>query len=284
MMIERKFAPGDKWLYLKIYTGVKTADIILEEVIQPLTEYFRQQQSISKWFFVRYNDPNPHLRIRFEINNNEVFDKTKTALQQYVDSGEISNILIDSYQREIERYGQNTIEDVETLFCINSEFTLECLSYNDEEKIMITMFYIDQIFNKIHFSVQEKLSWIKDFNIHFKKEFRADKHLNSQLDKKYRNFKPIFLDFIQSEDFSEERNTIISYIEESAHALQHIIHHNENQSLNIPLKNLFQSIFHMNINRMFISNQRLFEMIIYDYLFRYYKSLAFSSVDDKTSA
>ncbi|WP_410494870.1 hypothetical protein [Chryseobacterium sp. CH25] len=26
---------------------------------------------------------------------------------------------------------------------------------------------------------------------------------------------------------------------------------------------------------MFVSNQRLFEMIIYDYLYRYYKSLVF---------
>jgi hypothetical protein len=31
----------------------------------------------------------------------------------------------------------------------------------------------------------------------------------------------------------------------------------------------------MSINRMFISDQRLFETIIYDYLVRYYKALAF---------
>ncbi|WP_394351105.1 lantibiotic dehydratase C-terminal domain-containing protein [Chryseobacterium fistulae] len=32
-----------------------------------------------------------------------------------------------------------------------------------------------------------------------------------------------------------------------------------------------QSIFHMNINRLFVSNQRLFEMVIYDYFLWYYK-------------
>ncbi|WP_409514659.1 lantibiotic dehydratase C-terminal domain-containing protein [Chryseobacterium sp.] len=42
-----------------------------------------------------------------------------------------------------------------------------------------------------------------------------------------------------------------------------------------PLSKFFQSIFHMHINRMFISDQRLFEMVIYDYLFRYYKTQAF---------
>ncbi|WP_347217184.1 lantibiotic dehydratase C-terminal domain-containing protein [Chryseobacterium sp.] len=43
------------------------------------------------------------------------------------------------------------------------------------------------------------------------------------------------------------------------------------------LQNFFSSVFHMHINRMFVSNQRLFEMIIYDYLFRYYKTLVFRS-------
>jgi hypothetical protein len=33
----------------------------------------------------------------------------------------------------------------------------------------------------------------------------------------------------------------------------------------------------MNINRLFVSNQRLFEMVIYDYLLRYYKMRVFKN-------
>ncbi|REC77117.1 lantibiotic dehydratase [Chryseobacterium elymi] len=278
-MVKRIFTVGSEWLYLKIYTGVKTADLILEETIKTLVEDFQENSYISKWFFIRYNDPKPHLRIRFLLRNigdySNILDKINETLQEYIESGEISNVLIDTYNRELERYGENTIKEAETLFCKNSEFTLQCLDYDDEEKIIVSLFYIDEILNRLHFSVQEKLDWIKDFNDSFKKEFNADKKLNSQLDKKYRNFKPKYLDFLQSEEFSEERETIISNIEESSIVFRNIISHYENDSLGISLQNFFQSIFHMNINRLFVSSQRLFEMVIYDYLLRYYKTCAY---------
>lgn len=274
-MEKRKFITGSEWLYFKIYTGIKTADIILEVAFEPLLEYFQENNYISKWFFIRYSDPKPHLRVRLKLNNTDdysrILDKTNEALQKYIESGEISNILIGTYNRELERYGENTIEEAETLFHKSSEFTLQCLHYEDEEKIIVSLFYINEILNRLNFSTQEKLEWIKDSNAAFKHEFNADKKLNSQLDKKYREFKPKYLNFLISEEFLEERNAIISNIEKSNSVLQKIIYHNESQSLGISMQSFFQSIFHMNINRLFVSNQRLFEMVIYDYLLRYYK-------------
>lgn len=273
--MKRKFVPGSEWLYLKIYTGVKTADLILEEAVQPLVERLQENSYISKWFFIRYNDPKPHLRIRFRLNNinnyDKILNKIDESLKGYIESGEISNILIDTYSREIERYGKNTIKEAETLFYMNSEFTLQCLHYDDEEKIIVSLFYIDEVLSKLSLSANEKLNWIKDFNTAFKQEFNADKKLNSKLDKKYREFKLKYLDFILSEEFSEERNVIISNIEESNLVLQNIISREEIQSLGMSLQSFFSSIFHMNINRLFVSNQRLFELVIYDYLVRYYK-------------
>lgn len=73
----------------------------------------------------------------------------------------------------------------------------------------------------------------------------------------------------------DEKNAIVFHIEECIQVLQNILLSHQSQSMEISLKNFFQSIFHMNINRLFISNQRLFEMVIYDYLLRYYKSLMF---------
>lgn len=285
-MENRKFVPGTEWLYLKIYTGVKTSDIILEEAIQPLTDYLQTNNYISKWFFIRYHDPKPHLRVRFCLNNiNDytiVLNKINEELQGYVDSGEISNISIETYTREIERYGQNTLKEAETLFHKNSEFTLLCLPYNDEDKIIFSIFYIDQILNKLNLEISEKLVWIKNFNDAFKEEFNADKNLNSQLDKKYRDFKPKLINFLQSEEFSDETDAIIRHVEECDYVLQNILQHQQNVLLEASLQSFFQSIFHMNINRLFISSQRVFEMVIYDYLFRYYKSLAF--FDFKTTS
>ncbi|MBK1896146.1 thiopeptide-type bacteriocin biosynthesis protein [Chryseobacterium paridis] len=279
-MVKRKFIFGSEWVYLKISTGIIISDVILN-LLKPLIKSFQDENITSKWFFIRYNVPRSHIRIRFQLNEVHFFHTViyniNAVLNKHIHSGEILNIQIDTYNREIERYGEGTIGDAETLFQKNSEFTLQCLHYNDEEKIIISLFYIDEILNNLNLSLKEKLVWIKDFNTAFKREFNADKKLNSQLDKKYREFQPKYLDFLQSEEFLEERNSVISNIKESYLALQNIIKHHETQSLGISIQSFFQSIFHMNINRLFISNQRLFEMVIYDYLARYYKTKLYNN-------
>nr|WP_307835684.1 thiopeptide-type bacteriocin biosynthesis protein [Elizabethkingia sp. ASV34] len=278
-MIIRKFTPGSKWLYFKIYTGIKTADIILEEVISPALSYLKKNNIILKWFFIRYNDPKPHLRIRFLLTNSKEYNNILNYIHNvsdiYVESGEINNIQLDTYKREMERYGSKTIEDTESLFEMNSEFTLDYLHLDDEEKIIISVFYIDKMLDKLNLSIEKRLGWIKDSNYSYKQEFNADKKFNNQLDKKYRIFKPKYLEFTQSQEFSEERTAIIQHIEENNTVLQHVIQKNNTQLMKISLQYFFRSIIHMAINRMFISEQRLFEMVIYDYLHRYYKTLSY---------
>ena len=90
------------------------------------------------------------------------------------------------------------MEEAECLFCKNSDFFVkQCLHLDDEEKIIVSLFYMDKILDLLKFSINEKLLWIKNSNDAFKKEFNADKKLNSQLDKKYRFFKPKYVDFLE---------------------------------------------------------------------------------------
>ncbi|MFC4384109.1 thiopeptide-type bacteriocin biosynthesis protein [Chryseobacterium bernardetii] len=274
--MKRKFIPGSEWLYVKIYTGVKTADIILEEALIPLLQQLHKQNLIKKWFFIRYNDPGIHLRLRFELSDLKYFNKVllliNDYLEQYINSGEISEFILDTYQREIERYGEETMEEAEFLFWKSSESILyEYIHFDDEEKIIISLYYIDQILECLGSTIQERVNWIKSSNHAFKQEFNADKNLNNQLDKKYRTFIDKYLEFLESDDYAPFRDFILDNINDSKEILQHIKHHSNS------LQSFFSSVSHMHINRMFISNQRLFEMIIYDYLFRYYKTLVFKS-------
>ncbi len=48
--MKRKFIPGSEWLYVKIYTGVKMADIILEEALIPLLQQLHNQNLIKNGF------------------------------------------------------------------------------------------------------------------------------------------------------------------------------------------------------------------------------------------
>lgn len=271
----RIFYPGNEWLYFKIYTGVKTSDLFLLEAIKPLIEQLQNENLIKKWFFIRYNDPKPHLRIRFNISNlnnyNYFLEKINSQFGEYLNSREISNVTIDTYKRELERYGESSIEYAEELFFRSSELILNFLEYDDEEKIMIALFYIDCIFSELGLSNEEKMNWIKNFDNAFKTEFNADKSLNSQLKKKYIVFQPKYFEFIKSIVFKDIRYLITNNISDIHIVIEKILELEKKECLNIGMKDFFQCIFHMHINRLFVSNQRLFEMIVYDYSFRFYK-------------
>ncbi|MBK8924711.1 MAG: lantibiotic dehydratase [Crocinitomicaceae bacterium] len=64
--LKRTFIPGSEWIYYKIYCGEKTAERILLELVYPLsTEICDTLKLAEKWFFIRYADPDHHIRIRF---------------------------------------------------------------------------------------------------------------------------------------------------------------------------------------------------------------------------
>ena len=64
----RRFPPGSAWLYLKLYTGTATADVLLSEVLGPLAREAIADRLADRWFFIRYDDPEHHLRVRFAGN------------------------------------------------------------------------------------------------------------------------------------------------------------------------------------------------------------------------
>ena len=67
----RIFSLGSEWVYFKIYSGYKIADVILLEYLNEKIEKLLSENSIKKWFFIRYNDSDSHLRIRFQVSNPE---------------------------------------------------------------------------------------------------------------------------------------------------------------------------------------------------------------------
>ncbi|MEA2195013.1 MAG: lantibiotic biosynthesis protein, partial [Solirubrobacteraceae bacterium] len=124
--VRRSFAPGSGWLYLKIYSGAGAADEILRRGVAPLCERLAGDGALTGWFFVRYADPDPHLRVRLQVERPE---RRGDALAQI---GELGDALLerrlawrttlDTYEREVERYGGATgIELCERWFAADSE-------------------------------------------------------------------------------------------------------------------------------------------------------------------
>ncbi|WP_108867636.1 thiopeptide-type bacteriocin biosynthesis protein [Aquimarina aquimarini] len=288
MSTKRTFILGDEWLYYKIYCGARTSDMLLTEAIKPLVEYLVKQGVIDSWFFIRYGDPDFHIRIRFHIPDIEkigsVILHINKALQKYVEQQVVYKIQTDTYLRELERYGTNSIDASEKLFYWDSATLLEAISMIEDEELyfLFVIKAIDRLLDSFGYTKEAKLQLVSQNGLAFKREFHADKTLNKQLDKKYRGLKNKITLFI--EEAHADQNYIIldnllNHKEENTSVyIQEIKDLHTDKNLEMPLDDLMSSYIHMLVNRAFRSKQRFYELVCYDFLSRYHKTKVRSKV------
>ena len=276
--MKRDFCIGSEWLYYKIYTGVKTADLVLLEKLYPLILDLQKEKIIYKWFFIRYKDPDEHLRIRLYCktleNTATVVARMYPVLNKLLEESSIWKVQTDTYQREIERYGEKTMLDSETLFWYNSEMIMHYLTVKSSFKIkemplLFSFTAIDTFLNSFGLSNSDKLSLMDQLQLAFKKEFDADKSLKKELDKHHRELFQEMQRFLlgkAAEDHPEIFNSINAKNKKNNDLIDSI-----KGKLQILLSEFLCSHIHMMINRQYTSKQRLYELIIYDHLYRYYK-------------
>ena len=128
--IESVFPPGSEWLTAKLYTGKATADAVLREVVAPLVDETRDLADL--WFFLRYGDPDHHLRVRFHGDTAAVLDRLHARVEPLLADGRVSRVVLDTYRREVARYGgPEGIVVAERVFRHDSDAVLEVLRAAD---------------------------------------------------------------------------------------------------------------------------------------------------------
>jgi thiopeptide-type bacteriocin biosynthesis protein len=282
--IARTFTIGSEWIYYKIYCGIKTADRILKELIKPLADQFIEKGLIDQWFFIRYSDPDLHIRIRFHVTHNDnlldVIQEMQKSIVIFQNSGLIWKIQTDSYQREIERYGVNTMLLSEKLFFIESKFIVDSIFIldnldNENYRWLLSMKAIDGILDSFFSTINQKIILIEKLKNGFAQEFNINKTTKVQLDLKYRENKKIIELFLQEQDqyYSLFSDLLINKSIESVPIINEILALQNRNLLTISVDNLIASYVHMFVNRLFRNKQRVQEMVIYDFIWRYYKSV-----------
>ncbi|KFF06331.1 thiopeptide-type bacteriocin biosynthesis protein [Flavobacterium reichenbachii] len=284
--MQRNFCLGSEWLYYKIYTGVKTTDLILLEKLYPIIFHLKKRKIIQKWFFIRYKDTDTHFRIRFLLENKKDLSKVIHMLYPILNDLLQENlawkIQTDTYKREMERYGKATMEDSEFLFWKDSEMMIKYLSLKKtfQKKEMALLFSfcsIDSLLNSFSLSPHDKFVLMQALQHSFKEEFEADKILKKELDKKYRELSNELKYYLKGEN----RNNIPDFyelIEEKQNQTTKKISELKN-TIQIDLFDFLASHIHMMINRQYNSKQRMYELIIYDHLHRYYKTLNYEKTN-----
>ena len=106
---EIKSFPFDKVLYLKIYPkpGIHVDDIFINKLIL-FVGNLKKDSLFHNFFFIRYIDPAYHFRLRFFTNKSnfhKIVDELNIVFSNEIQTLLIDKIQIDTYEREINRYG-----------------------------------------------------------------------------------------------------------------------------------------------------------------------------------
>lgn len=278
--IKRSFILGEEWLYYKIYCGNYSADSILIESVLPIVTELFQQKLIVQWFFIRYGDPKNHLRVRFKIQNIDNIQKiiklTQPHFSNLIEKDVVHDIVTATYKREIERYGKTTIELVEQLFCYHSEKTLHLIDNTTPQqdeivRIFASLQMIDDLLKSFNMPLNNRVNFVQSMELTYKAELHLEKENNKKLGKLYRIYRNDIESYLYKKKepiYLEGLMQLMKVTEKETDIIKNII----NKKPATDLEDLISSLIHMNINRVFRSKQRQYEMLCYNFINRYYKS------------
>jgi thiopeptide-type bacteriocin biosynthesis protein len=130
---ERFRALGSDWLFAKLYGPVSGQDELLAGPVRRFAEFATSSGLATRWFFLRYADPDPHLRLRFAGEPADLMAGLLPRLSEWTRSllgdGSCDRIAFDTYEREIERYGgPSGLAVTEQIFAVDSVTTIELLA------------------------------------------------------------------------------------------------------------------------------------------------------------
>lgn len=270
MMVKRVLYPGESWVYYKIYCSPRTADKLLSGPIKTLVEQLKEKDLIKKWFFIRYQDPDYHIRLRLEKSEeadmNIVSQLLKHSLSYQLDHQLIHKITVDTYMREIERYGAQTIVQCEEIFHIDSELaiTITSLSLSDQQLMAWTLDHLRHYVRCFDLREDQVKPFYKKSRDTFFEEFGVIGKNKAAFRKKNENDKEI-IDHFTLSDHTDYR-LIQSKRGKITDLIGQILPLGDSNS---PSKeSLLSSLVHMSVNRLYRDEQRTFEMLCYDYLCR----------------
>jgi len=279
--IKRSFNLGSEWLYFKIYCGPKQTEKILISTVLPFIKNGLKEGLFEKFFFIRYRDDMSHLRIRFfnknRLKNTQIQAAFTLELNEYIHAGLIDKVVIDTYKRELERYIPELIEQAESLFFHDSKAVLKLIAnltsaQDEKNRILFALIGINELLNDFNLATKEKYDFAKVMQTAYFREYGESDSLQKQLNAKYRVIQKEIANSIEN----RSNESPVSYafevfkerslsMENEIKAILEVIENERHQKLTY----LLTSYIHMFINRMFIGQQRKYELLIYHFFERY---------------
>jgi thiopeptide-type bacteriocin biosynthesis protein len=267
--IKREFIPGSRWLYLKLFLAENTAQPVLLQLytlLEKLSANLNGAKLIHKWFFIRYQEGGNHIRLRVDLLNalyfQQVYFAIMEVLETYISQKLISAVQLDTYIREIERYGPEKMEIAEELFAIDTRFCCKVFALLEQDYMntdwLLIFWCLQDYLNRMDPDQTAQLKFAERQLTYFLNEFddKAVKVQIDQLNRKYRGD----IDQLASK-YQDVLGTRKSEIDQLL-SKEEIVWDDR----------FLGSIIHMLLNRYFNTNQRLHECLLYGFVVKALKT------------
>jgi class I lanthipeptide synthase len=288
-LARRRFPPGSEWLYAKLYTGAGTADRILKHLVGPLVRSSLASGAADTWFFVRYADPDWHLRVRLhgepERLHAEVLRGLEAAAAPFLESGQLWRLQLDTYEREVERYGgDRAIELAEQVFAADSEAVLGALGPLSGDagldlRWRLAICGMELLFEDFGLTLEEKRSVTSRAREGFGREFGIDGDFRGELSRRYRAERArleALLDPAHEPppDLAAGLDALRRRSVQLAPVVAELRRVDEAGYLSATIRDIAMAHAHMHVNRLLRSAHRAHELVLYELLGRTYSSQA----------
>lgn len=279
--LQRSFLPGSEWLFAKLYAGHAGVDRLLRESIAPLVDEVLKTGAADGWFFIRYGDPDWHLRLRFRGNPARLASEVLPKLEAL--RGPVRTFILDTYDRELERYGGEAgMELSERLFEQDSRAALAILAHytgdaGAEARWRLCFKGMDLLMTDLGYGLEGKHRVLAGLRGTFLKEFRGHGAFERTLGDRFRQERKALEALLDPDkekvgalshgvSLLRERSPEVRAIGASLRTAE------REGRLGTSLDALAGSYLHMHANRLLRAAARAQELVIYDFLTRIYAS------------
>jgi thiopeptide-type bacteriocin biosynthesis protein len=271
--VPRRHPPGSEWLFVKLYCPRKLDNDVISESIQVFAEKAIASGLASSWFFVRYSDPESHLRLRFHGSPERLTAHLYPHICEWagrlMSSGFCLKYMFDTYEQEVERFGgAYGMAAAEAIFSADSSSAAALLRCQKNklwphDQTTLLALSIDDLLASLGFDTNERLRWYtsqtKSVKIDTSAEYRQRK---TELRTLLGRAEQVFGDQADGSEVAAILNARRNTLSLAGNQLRQLAEEgNLSQSLDV----LTASFVHLHLNRMAgldgASEQRILNML-----------------------
>jgi len=283
---DRLKLPWSDWCYVKLYGGPQALDRFLLDSVVPCLADMRESGALISWFFLRYSDPELHLRLRIRTRTEGQTHEVLEVLSPYVDAAiaqkSLRSVTIDSYQREVERFGGlQSMPLVEELFGSDSDAILGMLQALGAEadvsrRPLVALSSIDALLADFGMSVTDKLAFVTAC-VERLAGPASHKTVSVALDRRYRRerdsikaVKTLLED--EAGPYSQVVRSLRTRTETNKSAVSRLLALERDGLMQRSMRDIIGSLVHLHVNRFLVDSPNPHELVLYDFLRRQYTS------------